>query len=113
MTVCRQHRIAGLAQVELLDDGGGTHIKHSAHDPRQDAVRIGARVESVHAHRHGFGAPDGVGDLYLAARRQPGGDDVLGDVARHVRARTIYLGWVFSRERTSAHACDRAVLIDR
>ena len=58
------------------------------------------------------GDADRVGELDLAAPREAGGDDVLGDVARHVRAGTIDLGRILAAEAAAAVARHAAVGVD-
>ena len=60
----------GLEREDLADRRGDLLLGH----------RAGA--EGLHHHRDRLGHADGVGDLHLAAPGQPGGDHVLGDVAR-------------------------------
>ena len=55
---------------------------------------------------------DSVGDLDLAAIREPGGDDVLRDVPRRVRARAVDLRRVLARERAAAVRRGAAVGVD-
>ena len=55
---------------------------------------------------------DGVGDLHLAALGQPGGDDVLGHVARGVGRGAVDLGGVLAAERAAAVAGHAAVGVD-
>ena len=69
---------------------------------RQRAVRVDPDVERV-------GIADGVGELHLALRGQAGGDDVLGDVAGHVRRRAIHLGRVLAAEGAAAVPAAAAV----
>src|SRR5262249_53414384 len=56
----------------------------------------------IDQHRHRIGDADGVGELDGAARGDAGGDDVLGEVARGIRGRTIDLGRVLSGESAAA-----------
>ena len=55
---------------------------------------------------------DRVGDLDLAAVGEPGGDDVLRDVARGVRGRAVDLRRVLARERAAAVRRGAAVGVD-
>ena len=55
---------------------------------------------------------DRVGDLDLAAVREPGRDDVLGDVARGVGGRAVDLRGVLAGERAAAVAGRAAVGVD-
>ena len=58
------------------------------------------------------GLADRVGDLGLAAARQAGGDDVLGDPAHGVRSGAVDLRGVLAGERTAAVAGHAAVGVD-
>ena len=79
----------------------------------QDRVGVGVLgAERVELHRHGMRGADRVRDLELRAVREAGGDDVLGDVARHVRGRTIDLGRVLAAERAPAVRRHAAVGVD-
>ncbi len=55
---------------------------------------------------------DRVRDLDLAAVGKPGGDDVLRDVARRVRGRTVDLRRILARERAAAVRRGAAVGVD-
>ena len=56
---------------------------------------------SVHVdeQRHRIGDPDRIGDLDGAALGEPGGDHVLGEVARRIGGRAVDLGRVLAGER--------------
>src|SRR5258708_15397134 len=86
------------AQVELLDDAERAQIEELAHGARDRRVRNLAGAERIDADRDRLHDSDRVRDLHLAARRQPGGDDILGDVACAVGARAVHLRRVFARE---------------
>ena len=60
----------------------------------------------------GWADADRVGDLDLAAIRQVGGDDVLGDVARRVGRGAVDLGRVLAGEGAAAVARHPAVGVD-
>ena len=66
----------------------------------------------VDRHVHRPGDADRVGDLDLALPRQPGGDDVLGDVARRVGGRAVDLRRVLAGERAAAVRAGAAVGVD-
>ena len=57
----------------------------------------------------GCAIADGVGDLDLEPVRQPGRDDVLGDIARGVRRRAVDLGGVLAGECAAAMTGHAAV----
>src|SRR4029077_6421751 len=79
------------AEVELRFDQAG--------DLR---VGQGAGAEGLDHQRDRAGDADRVGDLNLTALGEPGGDDVLGDVARRVSGRAIDLGRVLAGEGAAA-----------
>ena len=69
------------------------------------AVGVDPDVERV-------GVADGVGELHLALLGQAGRDDVLGDVAGHVRGRAVDLGRVLAAEGAAAVPAAAAVGVD-
>ena len=71
-----------------------------------------ARVERVDQHRHRLGHADRVRELHHAALGEPGRDDVLGDVARHVAGRAVDLRRILARERAAAVRRRAAVGVD-
>ena len=70
------------------------------------------RAEGFHQHADRIGHADRVRQLHFAAIGQSAGDDVLGDVARHVGSRAIDLGRIFSAERAAAVTSHAAVGVD-
>src|SRR5260370_16870312 len=66
------------AQVELLDDAERAQIEELAYGARDRRVRNLAGAERIDADRDRLHDSDRVRDLHLAARRQPGGADILG-----------------------------------
>ena len=83
-----------------------------AHDLADLLVVDHAGVERVDQDRHRLGDANRVGELHHAALREPGRDDVLGDVARHVAGRAIDLGRIFAGERAAAVRRRAAVGVD-
>src|SRR5262249_62344920 len=67
------------------------------------------RVAGGHPDVQRVGVADGVGQLHLALAGQAGLDDVLGDVAGHVRRRAVYLGRVLAAEGAAAVPAAAAV----
>src|SRR5690606_18258018 len=59
-----------------------------------------------------IGHTDRVGQLHFAVGRQTGGDQVLGDVAGHVRGRAVDLGRVLAAEGAAAVTAPTAVGVD-
>ena len=70
------------------------------------------RAERLDHDRHRVRDTDRVRDLHLAPLREPGGDDVLRDLAHRVRGRAVDLGRVLARERAAAVAGHAAVGVD-
>ena len=73
-------------------------------------MRLGA--EAVDLERDRVRDADRVGDLELAAAGEPGGDDVLRDVAGGVGGRAVDLGRILAGERAAAVAGGAAVGVD-
>ena len=71
---------------------------------------LGAEGFDQHADR--IGHADRVGELHFAAVGESAGDDVLGDVARHVGCGAIDLGRIFSAEGAAAVTSHAAVGVD-
>src|SRR5688572_8765209 len=69
-------------------------------------------AEGLDHHRDRVSDADRVGDLDLAAVREPGGDHVLGDPARGVGGRAVDLRRVLAGERAAAVAGHAAVGVD-
>ena len=105
----------GLEQAEVLDERIRAEVEHL---PRADNLfkpLVGHAVcgaERLHTDRNGFVDPDGIGNLNLATVRQPGGDDILGDITRVIRGAAIHLGRVLSGERSAAVRSHTPVGID-
>ena len=59
-----------------------------------------------------LGNTDGVSELHFAAISQTGGDDVFGDIARHVSGRAIDLRRIFAAECAAAVTSHAAVGVD-
>src|SRR5271170_3632612 len=72
----------------------------------------GARIEGVDQDRDGLSDADRVGDLNFAALREPGRDDVLGDIARHVASRAVDLGGVLAGKGAAAVAAIAAIAVN-
>src|SRR5207302_5547966 len=53
-----------------------------------------------------------VGQLYFAAIRYPGGNDIFGDVAAHIGGRTVDLGRILAAEAAAAMAPHATVGVD-
>src|SRR6266852_7532262 len=92
MAVCRGWLIDWSLEVERLDNRGRAQIEVFTHDRAQALVGQNSRAEGIDQHGHRLGHTDGISDLDFAALRQARSHQVLGNVASHVRRRTVYLG---------------------
>src|SRR5438105_10894380 len=104
--------VDGALQAERTDDRGRLQVEQLAHELRELLVRDDARAKRVDRDRHRIGDADRVCHLDLAAARELGGDDVLRDVARHVRGAAVDLARVLAAERAAAVAAVAAVRVD-
>ena len=88
-------------QIEVLDD------------QRRERV-VGHLPGALGCHHDAGGArhADGVGQLHQAPRREAGGDDILGDVARRVRRGAVDLGGILAGEGAAAMRRRAAVGVD-
>ena len=77
-----------------------------------ERVGQGARSLGVDVHADRLGDTDRIRQLDLATFRQPGRDDILGDVAGHVGSRAVDLCGVLAAECTAAMAAHAAVGVD-
>ena len=75
-------------------------------------LRLLAGTLGIDENRTRLGNTDGIGELHLADIRQPGGDDVLGDIARHVGGAAIYLAGILAAEGTATVAAAATVGVD-
>src|SRR5207248_6503772 len=70
------------------------------------------RAERIDHDRDWLGYTDGVRQLDFGFAREPGGNNVLGNVPRHVARGTIYLGRIFTRKSSATMPAVAAVTID-
>ena len=90
----------------------GRRSKCSCDQLRDLGVGILLGAEGLDHQRDRVGDADRVGDLDLAAVGEPGGDHVLGHVARHVGGRAVDLRGVLAGEGAAAVAGHAAVGVD-
>src|SRR6266568_676908 len=90
------------AKLELPDDLQRAEVEVLLHQMLDLRHRHALRPERLHEDRDRLAHTDRIGDLDLAMAREPGGDDVLGDIARGVGARTVDLRGVFPAEAAAA-----------
>src|SRR5918993_1435707 len=100
------------AQVERLDDPARREVEVRAHDVTDLLVRDLTAVVGIDEDRHWLGDADRVRELDGRALREAGGDDVLGNVARHVAGRAVHLRRILAREGTAAVRRRAAVSVD-
>src|SRR5438445_7175857 len=102
MTVVGCFAIDRSKQIELLDDLGWLEIENFPDGALQFFFVHLAGAEGVHAHAHGLGMTNGVGELNFTSVRQTRCDDILRHPAPHVSSAAIHLCWVFSGKRAAA-----------
>ena len=90
----------------------GVSVKCSRTRAHDAALGDLARAVGLDVHRNRLGHADRVGELDQRALREAGGDDVLGDVARHVSGRAVHLRGVLAGERAAAVRGAAAVGVD-
>src|SRR5690606_31486058 len=112
VTVRGSWRVDRLAQLEVVDDRRGAQVEYLADGALQSLIGHLAGAERVDRDRHRLGDANRVRDLDLAAIRQPGLDDVLGDPACCVCRGTIDLARVLARECTAPVPGHAAVGVD-
>src|ERR1035438_2292924 len=91
-----------LVDTEILFETGAHQIGNLAF------VNL-RRAESIDQHANRFSDSNGVGKLHFTAISQSGGNNVLGNVARHVAGRAVNLGRVFAAECATAMASHATV----
>src|SRR5215212_1018981 len=79
---------------------------------REDRLADASGSPCIDEHGDGLRDADCIGQLYETALSQSSSDDILCDVARHVRGGAINLGRVLARERTAAVRRVAAVSVD-
>ena len=79
---------------------------------REGRIVDGPGAEGLHLDAHGAREPDRVAQLDLALRGESGGDDVLGRVARRIRADPVDTQRVLAAERVATVARVLAVGVD-
>src|SRR3954454_418827 len=112
MAVGRRLAVDRAGEVEVADDRRRPEVEQLPHG-LVDLLGIDRRCpERLDHERHGMRGADRIGDLQLAPLRQPGRNDVLRDVARHVRRRSVDLRRVLARERAPAVRRHATVRVD-
>ena len=101
--------VNGPQQIEVTDDGPGPQVPDLADDVLDAVFGHQARAHEVHHDGDRLGHADGIGDLDFAFLRHPGGHDVLGDMAGHVRGAAIDLGRILAGKTAAPMASLAAV----
>ena len=112
MAVARSRRVDGRAQLEHFDQAVGREVEVGADDLGEERVVDRPRSLRIDEHRDWLGHADRVGDLHFAHARELGRDDVLGDVARHVRRAAVDLRGILAAEGAAAVTTATAVGVD-
>src|SRR5205085_803543 len=112
MTVIGRFAVDRTQQVQLLDDVRRLEAEYLEHSLFDLLVRYLSSADRLDQHAHGFRKTDGVGKLDFTALGQASGDDVLGDVAAHVRGAAIHLARILPAERAAAMTTHAAIGID-
>src|SRR5262245_61633204 len=89
-------------QIELLHDPAWGELEVAADELGDLRFRQAAGAFGVHHDRDWIRDADRIRELHERAIRQAGGDDVLGNVARHVAGRSVDLRRILAREGTAA-----------
>src|ERR1035437_1219688 len=89
-------------QVKRLDDALRSQLEIGAHQIGNLAFVNLRGAECIDQYANRLSYANGVGKLHFAAIGQSGGNNVLGNVARHVAGRAVNLGRVFAAECTTA-----------
>src|SRR6201984_2863008 len=99
------------AQIEGFNDRFGGELESFAHDFGDFFFWNGGGAEAVYHHGNGLRYTDGVGELDFCFGGEAGGDDVFGDVTRHVAGRAVHFGWIFAGESAAAVTAVSAVSV--
>src|SRR5258708_20904473 len=86
------------AQIKRLDDRFRREREILAHELGDFFFGNRGGAERVHHYRDGLCNPDGISKLHFGAAGKSGGDDVLGNVARPVAGRAVYLRRILAGE---------------
>ena len=100
------------AQVERIDDPARRELEVRADQVRDDDGVDLLGSERLNQHANRIGDANGIGELHFATVGESAGDEVLGDVTRHVRRRAIDLGRIFAAERAPAVTSHAAVAVN-
>ncbi len=112
MTVHGSLLVNGPTEVQGLQDACWGEFKVLADQGAKDLVGDFSRPLGVDHDRDRLGDPDCISELHLAFVRQPGSNDVLGDIAGHIRGGPVNFGRILPRIAPTAMTSHPAVRID-
>jgi len=84
------------AQVEVSDNGFRPEVKVLGNEVVKNLLVDLSRAKGFYGDGKGMSHTDNIGNLNLCPFGQPGGYDVLGDVAGSISGGAVNLGGVFS-----------------
>ena len=109
VTVGGRLAVDRVAQVEVMDDRARAQVEDLADGFGDLLIIHRAGAEGFHVDAERVRHADGVGQLDLAARGQPGGDHVLGHPARGIGRGAVHLRGILAAESAAAVASHAAV----
>src|SRR6267154_4512417 len=110
--VCCRLLVDRTAQIERFDDPLGSQFEVFADCGLKFLVFHLTGAESLNEDADRLSYADGVRELHFDAISELRGNDVLGDVARHVASRTVDLRRIFSRKCSTAVTSHATVGVD-
>ena len=102
----------GATELQSLDDALWREGEVGADELFKLVCINAAGAEGVYEHGDRLRDADGVSELNFAAVGETGSDDVLGDVAGHVRGAAVNLGGVLAGEGSATVTAHAAIGID-
>src|SRR5271155_2185053 len=112
VAVGRRLLIDGTAQIQRINDPTRRQLEVGTDQIGNDRRIDFFRAESIHANAYRISPADGIGELHFAAVGELCGDDVFGNVARHVGCGAIDLGRILAAESAAAVAAHASVGVD-
>ena len=102
MSVGRRLPVNRTTQIQRLDNALRRQLEIGPNQIGNHAFVNLRSAEGIDQDADRFGNANGVGQLHFAAIGQAGGNNVLGDIARHVASRAIDLRRIFAAECATA-----------